>query len=244
MKKSYQTHLIALGISLLVSTINSHSCDSDNRDTPPLKVGVFCSADDKVSQEFKTLSSELGRQLAGLKVELITGGSKTGLMKLVMDGYTEGSSYHTLYGILPTALKVYDIVYPSIPPQNISWTDTIHQRLSFFQNACNVVIVLPGGWGTLHELMDFLVANQFGITTTKVILLNIDHFWDSLINLFESMVKANTLAPKHLQILQVVSTLEECLGKIKEPLPSFMRNGLKDHYWEATTRNGKYSCGD
>lgn len=197
-------------------------------------VGVFCSADDKIPDSLKKLTFALGQKIAAQHYGLVTGGSKTGLMKEVVDGFKSGPNNGELYGILPEALKSYDVNHPLIAQDKIFWTDTIHLRLDTFIQRCDVMVILPGGWGTLHELMDFLVHRQFGLIQQKIILLNTDGYWDGLLAQFHHMVKHNALQAKHLEALKVVNSLDECLSALNDT--SKQQQGLNDRYWEKNTK--------
>lgn len=175
-------------------------------------VGIFCSADDKVPDEFKSVAYELGKKLREKDLGIVTGGSNTGLMKEVIDGYVELSSeLHYACGVIPESFKSYDIQHRSIPEENLTWTESLHSRLAAFHEKCSVIVVLPGGFGTLHELMDFLVHNQLGLIQVPIIVVNVDGFWNDQFKQFEKMVEKNCLEIKHLSSINIIDTLEGCL---------------------------------
>lgn len=196
------------------------------------KVAIFCSADDKVSERFKQVAYSLGKQLGSLHCGLITGGSKTGLMKEVVDGYAStAQDLKQLYGVMPQVLMQYNVHHSAIPQENFTWTETMHARLATFHALADVIIILPGGFGTLHELMDFLVHNQFALCKKRIILLNPDGFWDNLLAQFHVMVEQKLLALKHLELLTLVSSEQACIEKlVTEQCQA--EHGLQTHYWQ------------
>lgn len=205
--------------------------------TMPPKVAVFCSADDKACESFKSLAKKLGQKLAEHEFGLVTGGSKTGLMKEVVDGYvSEPAHENNLYGIMPKVLQKYNVHHPLIPTEQLIWVETMHSRLEQFHKLSDIVIILPGGFGTLHELMDFLVAKQFSLHNKPIILINIDGYWDSLLELFQTMQKNNLLAQAHHNIFLVVSDEQECIEKLIENSNLNSENRLDTFYWETKTR--------
>ncbi|MBT4855640.1 TIGR00730 family Rossman fold protein [bacterium] len=217
-------------IYLLIGIMSNSSFS--NQDSA-LRVAVFCSADNKVASHLKTMSYNLGNLLAKAKFGLVTGGSKTGLMKEVVDGYHESAqTLSNLHGVIPQALFDYNIHHPSIPCRNIQWVDTLHVRLKVFHELSDAVIVLPGGFGTLHELMDFLANNQFALSKTPVILVNDNHYWDPLLEQFSTMQKASLLAEQHLNFIKVVNTPQECMDILDCGEIAFDEHGLKTLYWE------------
>jgi len=195
-------------------------------------VGVFCSADDKISDVNKQHAFRLGQILVENNYALITGGSKTGLMKEVVDGYVSKAPVIRVQGVMPKILQGYNAVHPDITDDNLTWTETVHQRLSVLHDKCDIVIILPGGFGTLHELMDFLVHNQYGIIKKRIVLLNIEGFWDPLLDQFKSMVEKNSLRQEHLNHLEIVSSIDECLEKMSLPHIVQVGQGFDDRHWE------------
>ncbi|MBN9344437.1 MAG: Rossman fold protein, TIGR00730 family [Caedibacter sp. 38-128] len=193
-------------------------------------VGVFCSADDKISDRYKEEAWVLGKAISNEGYHLVTGGSCTGLMNAVINGFVFQKNQGKMKGIIPSVFKEYNVHHPQIVKKNLVWTDNLYQRLEIFQNTCDTLIVLPGGFGTLHELMDFLVARQFGITNKKIILLNLDCFWDYLLQQFKVMVVKNVLPQKHLDLLTIVTKVSECIKEIQ--MREQQNYGLNYRFWE------------
>ncbi|MCE2716841.1 MAG: LOG family protein [Pseudomonadota bacterium] len=179
-------------------------------------VGIFCSADDKVPHEFKILAYELAKKLREKDLGIVTSASKTGLIREVARGY----------GSISITTRHF-----FIPDDNPTWTENLYSRLSAFHERCSVIVVLPGGFGTLHELMDFLVHNQLGLIKVPIIVLNIDGFWDGQLKQFEKMVEKNCLAIKHLSFIKVVPTLEGCIAAIDNE-PEHQSHWELDEYWK------------
>lgn len=223
----------------MMASLNVHALpENEEEDTQPraLQIAVFCSADDKIPSRFKRLAYRFGKNIAEKKWGLITGGSKTGLMKEVIDGYVKTASPtaqpHSVKGILPSIFKEAAIHHPQINDQNLIWTDSVHGRLASFHKNSDVIVVLPGGFGTLHELMDFLVHNQFGLMNKKIILFNANHYWDGLLQQFRTMRRQSALHKKHLAHLQVVTNLNECMRAINTSQNKKILQGLSTRYWE------------
>ncbi|MBN8827121.1 MAG: TIGR00730 family Rossman fold protein [Sphingobacteriia bacterium] len=202
-------------------------------------IGVFCSADDKISNYYKQEAFKLGELLATSNHNLLTGGSKTGLMKEVVDGFVTTSSQDNIVGVLPNVQKGLDICHPSIKETNLFWCESMHLRLAKFHELCEGVIVLPGGFGTLHELLDFLVSKQIQVSKVPIIIVNINGYWDHFFDLANSMIKAKALAPQHLKFFRVVYKVEDAVPML---LVSVTSQGLTDRYWEisCTSNSDEY----
>lgn len=198
---------------------------------PSLKtVAVFCGADDKVGEGVKELARNVGEKLAKRGYALITGGSKTGLMLEVNNGFASQGKPENMQGILPAIFKASNVEHPSLLEQNLHWTETVSNRLDRFREISDAVIVLPGGFGTLHELMDVIVHQQFKIIDKPIILLNFNGFWDGLLMQFRDMVDRKFLALHHLELLRVATTAEEAVDLLSKEQP--ITKGLEDRYWE------------
>lgn len=198
-------------------------------------VGVFCGSDEAIPDLYKEQALELGSALAKSGHGLITGGANTGLMSAVVNGFTKKADPLHSKGVIPAIFKNYNVRHPKIPECNLVWTDTIHERLQVFQEKCDAMVILPGGFGTLHELMDFMVPKQWGLMEKKIILLNTDHYWDHLLEQFKVMVEKKALKQKHLDLLVVVTSIEECIKAIQNKGVSD-HQGLNDRYWEKSTK--------
>jgi predicted Rossmann-fold nucleotide-binding protein len=79
--------------------------------------------------------------------------------------------------------------------------------------------------------MDFLVPKQWGLTNKKIILFNFDNFWDHQLRQFDKMVETNALQQKHLDLLTVVTTVDECIQILCETKTSDLHD-LDTRYWE------------
>lgn len=224
--------------SLLLLTLLITQPYSSNATTKNLNIAVFCSADDKACDSFKNLAYTLGIHLEHNNFGLVTGGSRTGLMKEVIDGYSAASSTHkNLYSILPEVLQSYNVQHPLIPVEQVIWIKTMHARLETFQELSDLIIILPGGFGTLHELIDFLVHNQFSLSKKAIILLNYNGYWDNLLALFQTMVDQNLLSSSHKESVAIATSLDSCIEiHLKKPMPLSPEQGLSSHYWKNRTR--------
>lgn len=184
-------------------------------------IAIFCGTNDKVSDELRQVARILGQKISELNTPLTTSGIKTGLTKEVIDGYCEkrlnGSNQcPTIYGILPKSFKAGNITHPLIPKENFIWTDSFNFDLDQFGNYRNVIVILPGGLGTLHELLEFILQQKIKEESNKrIILLNVDHFWDPLLLQFKNMLKKQTISEKTLKTIEIVSSVDDLMDVLK-----------------------------
>ncbi|HSX20075.1 MAG TPA: TIGR00730 family Rossman fold protein, partial [Gammaproteobacteria bacterium] len=151
-------------------------------------VAVYCGAGGKMSQELKQKAFDLGSELAKNGFNLVTGGANVGMMKEVVDGHMQSDVSAQRHGVLPSIFRDFEIQHPAILPDNMLWPTDVHGRLKSFYNLADDIVVMPGGFGTLHELMDCLVHIQFDLITKRTFLVNLHNFWDPILEQFEVMV--------------------------------------------------------
>lgn len=195
-------------------------------------VCVFCSADDKVPEEYKQIAHQLGRTLAVNGLALLSGGNNCGLMNSINNGHAEVSPQIPRYAAIPEIMRPLAVHHPLIPHQNVMWSEDVHERLKIFHGMCDYVVILPGGYGTLHELMDCLVLSQFGVIKKHIFLLNIDNFWDPLLQQFERMVQKRALHAAHFEHLIVVQTIDELMSGLNSENALELHQGFNDEYWK------------
>ena len=202
---------------------------------PTKSICVFCSGDEKAPQEYKLLAYELGAMLAKHNCALVTGGGSNGLMKCVNDGHTSINHNMPRYGIIPHVFREFDLQHGDIKSEHLHWVNNTHERLTGMYSLCDEVVVLPGGFGTLHELLDCLVHNQFGVIKKRIYLFNIANYWQAFLQQCKVMLEQKTLAPQHFDYIITVNTLDELMAHIKSHQPLQIQQGFADKHWEEQT---------
>ncbi len=149
------------------------------------KIGVFCSASSDIDSDFLKAAENLGKWIGKNNHMLVFGGCNMGLMECIAKA-THMSGAMTI-GIIPIKMeksgKKSESTDVTIPSENLS------DRKELMMLHGDVFVALPGGIGTLDEIMTLLASATLDFHTKKVILLNIKGFWDPLINLFEHFQK-------------------------------------------------------
>jgi uncharacterized protein (TIGR00730 family) len=195
-------------------------------------VCIFCSGDDKAPEEYKQTAFLLGQELARHGFILITGGGNNGLMNYVNNGHAEISDDVNRFGVIPNIMKHLNVHHPFIAKNNLIWAKDVHSRIKTFYKLCDDIVVLPGGFGTLHELMDCLVLSQFGVIKKFIYLINIDNFWDPLLNQFKQMVSKQLLQQKHLDHLHIVTSIAELISQLNSERQFNLAQGFGDGHWK------------
>lgn len=196
---------------LLVFIFMHTFCIGDIPRSKVIKVAVFCSGDNNIDLQLKVDAYSFGQYLGNNNFGLISGGGNSGLMKEVIDGYaTTANSLQNCKGILMQAYASnIDDCHPALNKENIILVETLHNRLDYFQSTADVFIALPGGFGTLHEIIDCLAHNKH--MNKSIILLNMDGFWNNLIQQFKIIITSNPAAATKLVNFIVVDSFSECI---------------------------------
>lgn len=174
-------------------------------------VCIFCSSKDSISETYKPIAFEIGKKLAQNDIGLVTGGRNTGLMNEVINGHASVKDSVPQYAIIPKVLKDKDVLNSNINSHNITWTNDLHDRLSTFYTKCDAVVVLPGAYGAMQEMMDVIENNKFGTIKKPVYILNVDKFWGPTLEQFDVMIQKGAMQKTDLQYFTVVESVVDII---------------------------------
>lgn len=179
---------------------------------------VFCGSSDGNDPEIITKAEELGKTLASENISLIYGGAKRGVMGKLANAALDANG--KVIGIIPGFLETKEVVHLGLT-QLIS-VKTMHERKLKMQQMSDGFITLPGGFGTMEELFEIITWGQLGLHGKPIGLLNINGFYDSLIELMDQMVKRGFLKIENYNMLLVDDDINRLLEKMKnyKPLPA------------------------
>ncbi|TPI29433.1 TIGR00730 family Rossman fold protein [Mesorhizobium sp. B3-1-6] len=145
-----------------------------------MKIAVFCGYNFGEGQEFRRAATELGSVLAQRKIGLIYGGAAAGLMGLIADAaLAEGGE---VIGIIPKALHAREGAHPSL--SELVVVPTLQDRKDRQRDLADAFIAMPGGLGTIDELISFWAMNQLGEMDKPIGVLNVSGYYDSIFSFF------------------------------------------------------------
>ena len=171
---------------------------------------VFCGSGTGIDPRFLEIAKETGRFLANKKITVIYGGAKVGLMGAVADGALEKNG--KVIGIIPNFLSSKEIVHENLT--ELIMVKTMHERKLLMHELSEGVIALPGGFGTMEELFEMLTWAQLGLHQKPIGILNFLQYYDSLLNLSDTMTEQGFLKPSYRKMLVDASSLEELFDKL------------------------------
>ena len=171
------------------------------------KISVFCGAHLGKSPEYKIAAEQIGKLMAEKNLEVIFGGGNVGLMKVVADTAIENGGKVT--GITLRSLHEFELTNPIINETII--TNSLFERKEKFLDMSDAFIVLPGGVGSMDELLEVMVSNQLGGINKPVGLLNIDGYYDGFLEWLQRSVDDEFVSIENQKQLLVSNNAEELL---------------------------------
>jgi uncharacterized protein (TIGR00730 family) len=174
------------------------------------RITVFCGSSFGTEEIYKEQASLLGETLAKQNIELVYGGANVGLMGAVADGVLNNGG--KAIGVLPNFLRSKEIAHLGLT--ELILVESMHERKTKMNDLCDGVIALPGGFGTLEELFEMITWAQLGLHKKPIAILNINGFYDSLIQLTEVMVSKGLLKEVNQQMLLVSDNIDDLLNKM------------------------------
>ncbi|CAN4120281.1 unnamed protein product [Withania somnifera] len=175
------------------------------------KICVFCGSSPGKKSSYKDAAVELGKELVSRKIDLVYGGGSIGLMGLVSQAVYNGARH--VLGVIPRALMPREITGETVG--EVKAVADMHQRKAEMAKHSDAFIALPGGYGTLEELLEVIAWAQLGIHDKPVGLLNVDGYYNSLLTFIDKAVEEGFICPNARQILVSAPTVEELMNKLE-----------------------------
>ncbi|XP_017977837.1 PREDICTED: cytokinin riboside 5'-monophosphate phosphoribohydrolase LOG1 isoform X2 [Theobroma cacao] len=183
------------------------------------KICVFCGSNAGYKASFGDAALELGKQLVERKIDLVYGGGSVGLMGLISQTVFNGGCH--VLGVIPRALLPQETSL-QISGETVGELKTVadmHQRKSEMAKHAEAFIALPGGYGTMEELLEMITWSQLGIHEKPVGLLNVDGYYNCLLDLFDKGVEEGFIDSSARHIVVIADTAEELIRKMEEYAP-------------------------
>jgi hypothetical protein len=176
---------------------------------------VFCGSSSGFDRQYMDVSYALGKTLAERNISLVYGGANVGLMRSVADGALANGGIVT--GVLPAFLANREVAHTGLTDLII--VETLHQRKQKMADLAQGAIALPGGFGTLDELFEFLTWGQLGLHSKPTGLLNINGFYDELLRLTHTMVSRGFLKEVNRKMILADKDIGQLLTQMDNYLP-------------------------
>jgi uncharacterized protein (TIGR00730 family) len=164
---------------------------------------------------YRDAAIRLGELLAERGIAVVYGGASVGLMGAVADAaLTKGGQ---VIGVIPQSMVQREIGHQGVTKLHV--VETMHERKALMADLSDAFIALPGGYGTLEEMCEAVTWSQLGIQQKPCGLLNIEHYWDSLLRFLDHAVDEKFVTPENAQLILVAQTPERMLERLAEWSP-------------------------
>ncbi len=175
------------------------------------RVSVFCASSAKVNSKYIEAARTLGRLLSDAKIAVNYGGGAVGLMGALADSMmSEGGSVR---GIIPGFMVDQGWSHPELTDMMV--VKDMHERKKKLAENVDAFIALPGGVGTLEELLEMITLKQLGQVLVPIIIINTNAFFDPFLEMLNRMVEEQFMRKVHKDIWTVVNQPEEVLEAIR-----------------------------
>ena len=154
---------------------------------------VYCGSANQASPKYFQAARRMGETLARAGLTLVYGGGRTGLMGALADSTLEAGGQ--VFGVITESMNTPELVHTHLTSLQV--TATIHQRKARMYALADGYIALPGGYGTLDELFETLTWAQIGEHQKPVGILNVDGYYDLLLQMLDRAVLEKFLFPEH-----------------------------------------------
>lgn len=175
------------------------------------RVAVFCGSSSGTDEIFEEQAFLLGQKLAEENIELVFGGAKVGLMGAVANGALNANG--KVIGVLPDFLQKTEVTHNDLTDLHI--VKSMHERKMMMNDLSDGVITLPGGYGTLEEVFEMITWAQLGLHKKPIAILNVEGFYNPLIELLQKMVEKGFVRKENLEMLLIDEDIDKLISDMK-----------------------------
>lgn len=170
----------------------------------PKTLCVYCASSDRLDPKYADAAAALGRAMPGRGWDLVYGGGKVGLMGALAKGVK--ASGGRVVGVIPDFMKVRELDYEQA--DEMITVATMRERKRLMEARADAFVALPGGWGTLEEIMEILTLRQLDVLRKPCVLFNHDGFYDDLLRFFDRMVGERFNKPSNRALFGVTDSVD------------------------------------
>lgn len=174
------------------------------------KIAVFCSASFNIDDKYNAVAREFVRKASSRGYGIVSGGTVKGTMGVISDELKNCGGYHL--GVIPRFMEQY--VYPDLT--EVIWTDTMSERKVLLREGTCAVVALPGGIGTLDELIETFALIHLKQYFGKILVLDHEGFYQPLKDLLQHYVHTGMLSEETMARIRFAQTPDELLDMLKD----------------------------
>jgi len=174
-------------------------------------VCVYCASSTQIKPSYFEATARLGRILADAQLTVVYGGGSNGLMGQLADSALSAGG--KVIGIIPNFMCEVEWNHTGLT--ELILVETMHERKEKMARMADAVVALPGGCGTLEELLEVITWKKLGIFTNPIIIVNTEGYYNDLIAMLDRTIDEHFMRNEHRRMWEVVETPEEVLPAIQ-----------------------------
>ncbi len=199
---------------------------------PHKSICVYCSSSDHISTAFFDIAQELGEAIVGNGYRFIYGGGDIGLMGAIARSVHKHGGH--VVGVIPEFLRQPGIAYEL--SDELIVTADMRERKAAMESRADAFIALPGGFGTLEEMLEVITLKQLGVHDKPIVFLNTNGFYNGLHDLFEHIFDHNFAKPHYRDLYHFADDVHSAISYIKAYEPKAL--GTKWYKETVESREG------
>ena len=180
-------------------------------------VVVYSASSAAIDQVYVDAAARLGELLAKNNIICINGGGNLGLMGAVIDSVLKHKG--KVKGVIPQFMVDSGWGHHNLSERIV--TASMHERKQKMANLSNAAIALPGGVGTLEELLEIITWKQLGLYNHPIVIVNTNNYFDALLAMFDNMIEQDFMHKRYRNMWRVVNTPEEAIAEIRKETVTF-----------------------
>jgi uncharacterized protein (TIGR00730 family) len=174
-------------------------------------IGIYCASATGMEPVYAEAAERLGTMLGNRGMRVINGAGSSGLMRVLSDAVLMSGGKVT--GVIPRFMVANGWCHPALT--ELIEVDTMHERKQRIVELSEAMIALPGGCGTLEELLEIITWKQLGLYPHPVLILNTNHYFNPLLAMLRRAIDAQFMhLPQQAMWWNVVQTPEEAIDEL------------------------------
>lgn len=179
------------------------------------RVCVYCASSTRAHPEYYEAARRLGAELARAGIAIVYGGGGVGAMGALADGALAEEGH--VVGVIPSFMNELEWGHRGLRELRI--VGDMHERKRAMIAEVDGIVALPGGSGTLEELLEAITWKRLGLYVNPIVLVNVRGFFDPLLELLRRAVEERFMDPRHLAMWQVVERPEDVIEALRSAPP-------------------------
>ena len=177
-----------------------------------MQICVYCAASNHLAEKYFTAARTLGTGIAQREWSLVYGGGGIGLMGAVAEAVRAGGG--KVIGIIPQALLEREQAY--LQADDLIVTTTMRERKQLMDDLADAFVTLPGGFGTLEEVLEIMTLRQLAYHTKPIVLVNVGGYFDPLLSMFDRIFDEGFAHGRFRDLYSVVESSEAALDLLAQ----------------------------